>query len=110
MGLFQGVMGLFKPKIVKEIDGRAWGYLVQEHGFNVDTLTKDIRCVNKSGLKDGCEVSFLRIFSLRDVEKQGITITGWETFDQHPELIMFEGYHDFRNKARLEKKNGPKAR
>jgi len=32
-----------------------------------------------------------------------------ETFDQHPELIMFEGYLDANNQAHLERKNGQKA-
>jgi hypothetical protein len=101
-------MGLFnrKPKIVKEIDGGAWGHLVQDHGLNVDVLCKSIRCVDKTGVKDGAPVDLLRVFSLRDVEKQGITIAGWETFDQHPELIMFEGYVDRANRAHLERKNG----
>ena len=58
---------------------------------------------------DGSQVTLLRIFSLSDVQKKGITITGWETFDQHPELIMFEGYIEGNNQAHLERKNGQKA-
>jgi hypothetical protein len=69
------------------------------------TLSKNIRCVDKPGVKDGFQVNLLRIFSLRDVEKKGITIAGWETFDQYPELIMFDG----NNQAHLERKNGHKA-
>jgi hypothetical protein len=100
-------MGLFnrKPKIVKEIQGGAWGHLVNDHGMTVDVLSKSIRCVDKPDVKDGAQVNLLRIFSLRDVEKQGITISGWETFDQHPELIMFEGYLDANNRAHLVRKN-----
>ena len=104
-------MGLFnrKPKIVKEIRDGAWGHLVQDHGLTVEVLSKNIRCVDKPGVKDGFQVDLLRIFSLSDVEKKGITIAGWETFDQHPELIMFEGYLDVNNQAHLERKNGQKA-
>jgi hypothetical protein len=109
MGLFNGLMGLFKPKIVKEIRYGTWGHLVNAHGLTVDALSKDIRCVDKPGVKDGFQVNLLRIFSLRDVEKKGITIAGWETFDQLPELIMFEGYLDANNQAHLERKNGQKA-
>ena len=103
-------MGLFnrKPKIIKEIYAGTWGQLINDHGFTSEVLCDDIRCVDKPGVRDGDQVAFLRIFSLRDVKKNGITIAGWETFDQHPELIMFEGYLDFRNQAHLEKKNGPK--
>jgi hypothetical protein len=101
-------MGLFnrKPKIVKEIYDGAWGHLVVDHGLSVDVLSKNIRCVVKPGVNDGSRVDLLRIFSLPDVEKKGITIAGWETFDQHPELIMFEGYLDNNNQAYLERKNG----
>jgi hypothetical protein len=77
--------------------------------LTVDVLSKNIRCVDKSGVKNGLQVKFLRVFSLRDVEKKGIIIAGWETFDQHPELIMFEGYLDGNNQAHLERKNGQKA-
>jgi hypothetical protein len=104
-----GLFGLFKPKIVKEIRDGAWGNLVQVHGMTVDVLSKDIRCVDKPGLKDGSQVNLLRIFSLSDVGKNGVTVAGWETFDQHPELVMFEGYLDGTNQAHLERKNGPKA-
>ena len=109
MGLFNGLMGLFKPKIVKEIHDGTWGHLVTAHGLTVDTLSQNIRCVDKPGVKNGVKVNLLRIFSLRDVEKKGITIAGWETFDQHPELIMFEGYLDGANQAHLERKNGQRA-
>jgi hypothetical protein len=104
-----GLLGLFKPKIVKEIRDGAWGHLVHAHGLTVDALSKNIRCVDKLGMKDGFQVNLLRVFSLRDVEKKGITIAGWETFDQYPELIMFEGYLNGNNQAHLERKNGQKA-
>ena len=55
-------------------------------------------------LKMGSRLTSLRIFSLSDAEKKGIAVAGWETFDQHPELIMFEGYLDDKNQARLERK------
>jgi hypothetical protein len=105
-GELMGLLDLFKskPKIVKEIEGGTWGHLIREHGLNVDELTKNIRCVDKPGRIDGIAVSLLRIFSLKDIEKKGITVSGWETFDQHPDLIMFEGYINTSNKAHLEKK------
>lgn len=104
-------MGLFnrKPKIVKEIYSGAWGHLVHDHGLTVEVLTEDIRCVDKPGVKDGFHVDLLRVFSLSDVRRKGTTIAGWETFDRHPELIMFEGYLDGKNEAHLERKNGTRA-
>jgi hypothetical protein len=49
--------------------------------------------------------TLIRIFDLRDTIKQKIEIGGWETFDQHPELIVFEGYYTIANKAFLERKS-----
>jgi hypothetical protein len=105
MGLLSGFKGLFRPRIIKEIHGGAWGHLVNEHGLTVEVLSENIRCVDKPSEKDGSTVKLLRIFSLSDIEKEGITITGWETFDRYPELIMFEGYLDGNNQAHLERKN-----
>ena len=100
-------MGLFsrKPKVVKEIYGGIWGHLVSAHGIDVDTLSKDMRCVDKAGTLDGSiPVTLLRVFRLNDVAKRGVTITGWETFDQHPDLVLFEGYLTSKNEAHLERK------
>lgn len=93
-------MGLFsrKPKIVREIHDGIWGHLVGEHKFAVDTISRDIRCVEKPGnLEGGYKVTLLRVFSLSEVGKKGIVITGWEIFDQYPDLILLEGYYDARN-------------
>jgi hypothetical protein len=109
MALFNGLTELFKPKIIKEIRDGAWGHLVHDHGLTVDVLSRDIRCVDKPGVRNGSQVQLLRIFSLREAEKKGIRIAGWESFEQCPELIMFEGYIDGNNEARLERRNGGKA-
>ena len=99
-------MGLFKKKIVKEISGGVWGHLVSAHKIDVDTLTNEIRCVERDGFLEGKgKVNFLRIFRPKEAASKGIEVTAWETFDQHPELILFEGYlNNYTNEAYLEKK------
>jgi hypothetical protein len=98
-------MGLFKKKVVKEIPGGAWGYLVNVHKMDVDTLARQFRCVEREGVLDrGNPVTFLRVFSLSDVQQRGINVTGWETFDQYPEMILFEGYLTKTNDAHLERR------
>jgi hypothetical protein len=99
-------MGIFKKKIIKEIPGGDWGHLVNTHKMDVDTLSRDIRCVEREGfLEDKGKVHFLRVFRLSEIKEKGIEIDGWETFDQHPEVILFEGYwHDITNEADLERK------
>jgi hypothetical protein len=98
-------MGLFKKKVMKEIDGGAWGHLVSIHQVSVDTLSKEMRCVEREGVLDGGRpVTFLRIFRPGEAQEKNIVITGWETFDQHPDLILFEGYVTRANEAYLERK------
>lgn len=99
-------MGLFKKKVIKEIWGGAWGHLVSYHKIDVDTLYKEMRCVEREGVlsSTGQVVTYLRIFKPKEAEKAGVVVSGWETFDEHPELILFEGYLTRSNEAHLEKK------
>jgi hypothetical protein len=98
-------MGFFKKKVIREIDDGAWGHLVSVHKIDVDTLSKEMRCVERGGvLEGGKPVTFLRIFKPAEARRQNIAVTGWETFDQHPELVLFEGYVTTTNEAHLERK------
>ena len=104
MGLFG-----FKKKVIREITGGAWGHLVNDHGLNVDILARSMRCVEKEGFLDGNKqkpVTFLRVFNIQEVDKKGVEIKGWETFDQFPELILFEGYLTRANEAFLKTSQG----
>lgn len=100
-------MGFFsrKPKVVKEIHGGAWGHMVSVHKIDVDTLSREIRCVEREGMLEGKGlVTFMRVFKPKEAEQKGVVVTGWETFDQHPDLILFEGYLTRSNEAYLERK------
>lgn len=99
-------MGLFKKKTVKQIDGGVWGHLVNVHKIDVDTISKQMRCVERDGFigSDKIKVKLVRIFKPAEAEEKGIVVTGWETFDEHPDLIIFEGYLTVTNEAYLERK------
>ena len=98
-------MGLFKKKVVKEIYGGIWGHLVGKYGIDVDTLSKEMRCVDREGtINNGIPVTLVRVFRPSQAAEKGITITGWETFDEHPDLVLYEGYLRRDNYAFLEKK------
>lgn len=99
MGFFS-----FKKKAVKEISGGAWGHLVSVHGFDVDTLARSIRCVERDGLlEEKKPVTFLRVFNQHAAAEKGVEIKDWETFDRHPDLILFEGYITKTNEANLKR-------
>jgi hypothetical protein len=52
----------------------------------------------------GKPVTLIRVFRPAEAQQKGIVVTGWETFDQNPELILFEGYLTRANKAHLERR------
>lgn len=96
-----------KKKAYREVYGGVWGHLVSQHQVDVDTLTREVRCVEKEGVLDGgVPVTYLRVFRLPEVEKKGVSVSGWETFDAHPELIAFEGYLTSANEAFLKPGTG----
>lgn len=98
-------MGIFKKKIIRQIDGGVWGHMVTVHNIDVDTLSKEMRCVEREGiLENGMPGTFVRIFRPAEVQNNGIIVTGWETFDEHPNLILFEGYLTRANEAHLERR------
>jgi len=98
-------MGLFKKKVVKEIDGGVWGHLVNEHKIDVDMISKELMCVEREGVLDGVmPVTFLRIFRPSEARQKGISVEGWETFDKHLDLILFEGFLTRTNEAHLERR------
>ena len=98
-------MGIFKKKVVKKIEDGVWGHLVNVHQVNVDILFNEMRCVEREGVLNGGElVKYLRVFKPAEAQEKGIEVTGWATFDEHPDLIHFEGYLTKTNKAHLERK------
>jgi hypothetical protein len=97
----------FKEKPFRKVYEGIWGHLVSEHQIDVDTLTRDVRCVERKGvLAGGVPVTFLRVFRLSEVEKKRVNVSGWETFDAHPDLIAFEGYLTDANEALLTPRAG----
>jgi len=98
-------MGIFKREIIRKIHDGVWGHMVTIHKIDVDTLSKNMRCVEREGvLENGMPVTFLRIFRPAEVQNKGIIVTGWETFNEHPNLILFEGYLTRANEAHLERR------
>ena len=97
-------MGLFKKKVIKDIDGGVWGHLVSVHKIDVDTLSRQMKCVEQDGVLDGRPVTFIRVFRPAEAKQKNVLVTGWETFEEHPDLILFEGYLTRNNEAYLERR------
>ena len=85
--------GKYKKKAVEKIEGLLWGYMVYQHGVIVDVL-QNLRRVEQSTIDDkSVELTMIRIFDPASADKRGITIDGYKSLDDHPELILYEGYY-----------------
>jgi len=97
-------MGLFGKKIIKEIRDGTRRHLVDKHNIDVGRISKELRCVERKGVLNGGEpVTFLRVFKPAEAKQRGIAVTGWDTFEKHPDLILFEGYLTRANEAYLDR-------
>ncbi len=83
--------GLFPPKSIPDAVGR---YLVVSLGKNPDWVW-NLKAVMRSngGDKDLFEV---RVFDASQAADKGIKVRDYHTFDEHPEMILYEGWFNKR--------------
>ena len=81
-----------KRTAVKKIEGPLWGYMVSEHRVIVDVLGKLRQLQRHERVVGGKEVILIRIFDPAAADKKSVTIEDYESLDDHPELILYEGY------------------
>ena len=100
-------MWFFKKSDVRPIPANEiWNHLAHDHLVPSDKLLSYMRCILKDGVREGKKVSLVRVFDLQQAKQRNIDITTWESLDQHPELIAFEGYYTDDDHAFLERKGG----
>lgn len=70
--------------------------------MDLSTLRRDYKCVYKPFVWGTS--SLMRVFRPSDMKESGVTVTGWDTFDVHPERIVFDGFlmGNGQNEAYLE--------
>ena len=79
-------------KAILKVEGPLWGYMVTQRGVVVDVL-QQLRRVEREGSVVGKPATMVRIFDPVGVEKEGIVIESYESFDAHRKLILYEGYY-----------------
>jgi hypothetical protein len=83
--------GLFPPKGIPDVVGR---YLVVSLGKNPDWVWNLKAVMRSNGAdKDTFEV---RVFDPSRVAERKIKVADYTTFDQHPEMILYEGWFNKR--------------
>ena len=87
-----------KPNAIPELAGR---YMVVKEQKNPDWVWKLKGVVRPTGKK---KAFYCRVFSEAQVAKAGVKVTDWTSLDEHPDLILWEGYFDKEtNETRPEK-------
>ena len=94
----EGEVRLPGPKEIPELVGR---YLVVEEKKNPDWVWKLKGVVRPAGKE---KAFYCRVFDEAQVAKAGVKVIDWTSLDEHPELILWDGYFDKEtNMARPEK-------
>lgn len=71
-------------------------YLRTTLNVPLEKLTIDLRSVQKVGFWDGKLVNFIRIYN-KFANEEASKVKDFNSLDQHPELILYEGYWEKDN-------------
>ena len=87
----------------KEIPDPVGRYLVVDKRRDPDWVWK-LKVVVRQSPK-GKKVFDVRVFDETQVRQEGVKIKDWTTLDEHPDLILYEGWFDKNSmRAQLEEK------
>ncbi len=94
----EGEVKLPGPKTIHHLPGR---HMVMEESKDPDWVWNLKQVVRPTGDK---KAFHCRIFSEGQATQAGVRIKDWTTLDEHPDLILWEGYYDEKtNNVRREK-------
>ena len=86
------------PKGITELAGR---YMIVEGKKDPDLVWQLKAVIRPAGKK---EAFYCRVFSEGQVAQAGVNVKDWTSLDNHPDLILWEGYLDKKtNTVRHEK-------
>lgn len=69
-----------------------WQYMKDKHGLTGEQVA-DLRQATWDGVVGGKPVTVVRIFDPAAATKQGVNVEEYHNLDNHPELILYEGYY-----------------
>ncbi len=86
----------------------AWSYMQKKHGFTGEQLV-NMRQAMRAAVVEGRSATLARIFDPAVAKEKGVTIEDYESLNEHPELILYEGYYYGRGQRSvivIEKRSG----
>ena len=76
---------------VDNVDGRLWRYF-KNHLNVAETEVYNYKQATIPAKVSGLDAELYRFFNPKDAEAKGITINDYESLNNSPELILYEGY------------------
>jgi len=79
--------------VVEQLNGRpTWAYMTDEHGLTGDQLAQ-LRQATIPAEIQGKPGTLVRVFDPTSCEAKGVTVDHFNSLNEHPDLILYEGYY-----------------
>jgi hypothetical protein len=69
-----------------------WAYMVNEHGLTGDQLVQLLQAIIPAEIR-GKPGTLVRVFAPTSCEARGVTVHDFNSLNEHPDLILYEGYY-----------------
>lgn len=76
---------------VEGLDRIVWFYMIKKHGLSEQKLAHMSGAVCPAKVKDN-PATLVRIFDPAVAKEKGVTVQDYASLNDHPELILYEGY------------------
>ncbi len=77
---------------VETCSGIIWSYMTKEHGFTGEQLLQLRQAMIPAKVR-GKPGTLVRVFAPTSSEARGVTVQDFNSLNEHPELILYEGYY-----------------
>ena len=79
----------------KKLRGNLWRHMLRYGEISVDTL-RELRQVGHNVVigDTSLPLTMIRIFHPLVARKNGVTIDSFESLDNHPDLVLYEGHYE----------------
>ncbi len=77
---------------VEGCGGTIWAYMIKEHGLTGEQLAQ-LRQAMIPAKVQGKPGTLVRVFAPTSREVRGVTVQDFNSLNEHPELILYEGYY-----------------
>lgn len=79
--------------VIEGLNGRVtWAYMTDEHGLTGDQLVQLQQAIIPAEIQ-GKLGTLVRVFDPTSCKAKGVTVDDFNSLNEHPDLILYEGYY-----------------